>query len=330
MGLTVLYIAFGFVALWLLGEVLLQYKAPLHWRLLAFAGFLTVVAGVASSLVAVIVAGALVFAVGQTYVTLSVRRGVAVGWALGGKPGESRRRKGGRGGAPGRSARRVTAPTGPDPSQAAGAPAPVGGPTGVPASGPAGAPASDLEATAAFPAVSDAPDAAPPYAPPVPEGAAGHGGPGAMDDATRVADYAAAFDGYGGPDQPAAGQAPYAGYYGADAAPPAQQDPLSASPTPAAPQQGAPYAPYEQFDAYGQPSPSPFPPQQYGGEQGQVYGDVFGAGHPTGTSHGAAPGGRDEFADTPPGGIWVPPQRHGDFPPQPPYDSRQGYDGQRY
>ena len=46
MGWTVLYIAFGVVALWLLGEVLLQYKARLRWRLLAFAGFLCVVLGV--------------------------------------------------------------------------------------------------------------------------------------------------------------------------------------------------------------------------------------------------------------------------------------------
>ena len=46
MGWTVLYIAFGIVALWLLGEVLLQYKARLRWRLLAFGGFLGVVLGV--------------------------------------------------------------------------------------------------------------------------------------------------------------------------------------------------------------------------------------------------------------------------------------------
>ena len=44
----------------------------------------------------VIVLGAIAFAVGQTYVTLSFRRGFSTGWALGGSPGESRRRKGGR------------------------------------------------------------------------------------------------------------------------------------------------------------------------------------------------------------------------------------------
>ncbi|MDX2558353.1 hypothetical protein PV371_01640 [Streptomyces sp. TX20-6-3] len=93
MGWTVLYIAFGVVALWLLGEVLLQYKARLRWRVLAFCGFLGVVLGVLTSLVAVIIAGAVAFAVGQTYVTLSFRRGFSTGWALGGNPGASRRRR---------------------------------------------------------------------------------------------------------------------------------------------------------------------------------------------------------------------------------------------
>ncbi|MET9673772.1 hypothetical protein ABZY68_11845 [Streptomyces sp. NPDC006482] len=96
MGWTVLYIAFGVVALWLLGEVLLQYKARLRWRLLAFTGFLGVVLGVLLPSVAVIIAGAVAFAVGQTYVTLSFRRGFSTGWAIGGNPGASRRRKAGR------------------------------------------------------------------------------------------------------------------------------------------------------------------------------------------------------------------------------------------
>ncbi|MFE0734362.1 hypothetical protein [Streptomyces sp. NPDC058855] len=95
MGWTVLYIAFGVVALWLLGEVLLQYKARLRWRLLAFAGFLGVVVGVLLPSVLVIVLGALAFAVGQTYVTLSFRRGFSTGWAIGGNPGASRRRRSG-------------------------------------------------------------------------------------------------------------------------------------------------------------------------------------------------------------------------------------------
>ncbi|MFF4355222.1 hypothetical protein [Streptomyces sp. NPDC001604] len=93
MGWTVLYIAFGIVALWLLGEVLLQYKARLRWRLLAFAGFLGVVLGVLIPSVIVIGLGAAAFAVGQTYVTLSFRRGFASGWAVSrtGIPGVGKR-----------------------------------------------------------------------------------------------------------------------------------------------------------------------------------------------------------------------------------------------
>jgi hypothetical protein len=82
MGYTVLYIAFGVVALWLLGEVLLQYKARLRWRLLAFAGFLAVVAGVYLPEVIVIAIGAAAFGTGQTFVTLSYRKGFEAGWAL--------------------------------------------------------------------------------------------------------------------------------------------------------------------------------------------------------------------------------------------------------
>jgi hypothetical protein len=100
MGWTVLYIAFGVVALWLLGEVLLQYKARLRYRLLAFVGFLGVVLGVLMPSVVVIGLGAAAFAVGQTYVTLSFRQGFAQGWAINGrsassKPGKpSKRRRG--------------------------------------------------------------------------------------------------------------------------------------------------------------------------------------------------------------------------------------------
>ena len=43
--------------------------------------------------VPVIAVGAIAFAVGQTYVTLSFRRGFSTGWAIGGSPGESRRRR---------------------------------------------------------------------------------------------------------------------------------------------------------------------------------------------------------------------------------------------
>ncbi|MFX4293830.1 hypothetical protein [Streptomyces bohaiensis] len=94
MGWTVLYLAFGLVALWLLGEVLLQYKARLRWRVLAFCGFLGVVFGVIIHNVPVIALGALAFATGQTLVTLSFRNGFSTGWSIGGKPGSSRRRRG--------------------------------------------------------------------------------------------------------------------------------------------------------------------------------------------------------------------------------------------
>ncbi|WP_055700698.1 hypothetical protein [Streptomyces silaceus] len=93
MGWAVLYIAFGFVALWLLGEVLLQYKARLRWRVLAFVGFLGVVLGVLIPSVWIIGVGAVAFATGQTYVTLSFRKGFSTGWALGGRPGLSKRRR---------------------------------------------------------------------------------------------------------------------------------------------------------------------------------------------------------------------------------------------
>ncbi|MEU0118896.1 hypothetical protein ABZ137_35775 [Streptomyces bobili] len=100
MGWTVLYIAFGIVALWLLGEVLLQYKARLRYRLLAFGGFLGVVVGVLIPSVIVIGVGAAAFAIGQTYVTLSFRRGFAEGWAVsrpGAEGGTAPKRRRGKG-----------------------------------------------------------------------------------------------------------------------------------------------------------------------------------------------------------------------------------------
>ncbi|MCL2554758.1 MAG: hypothetical protein FWE75_21745 [Actinomycetia bacterium] len=94
MGYPMLYVAFGIVALWLLGEVLLQYKARLRWRLLAFTGFLGVAAGVYERQIVLILLGAVAFGTGQTFVTLSYKRGFSTGWALGGRPGSSRRRRG--------------------------------------------------------------------------------------------------------------------------------------------------------------------------------------------------------------------------------------------
>ncbi|MBY8886188.1 hypothetical protein K7472_15150 [Streptomyces sp. PTM05] len=93
MGYAVLYVAFGVVALWLLGEVLFQHKARLRWRLAAFTGFLCVVVGVAMHEVVIVALGAVAFGTGQAFVTLSHRRGFSTGWAVGGRPGTSRRRK---------------------------------------------------------------------------------------------------------------------------------------------------------------------------------------------------------------------------------------------
>ncbi|WP_055589260.1 hypothetical protein [Peterkaempfera griseoplana] len=81
-GYMLLYAAFVVVALWLVAELLLQNKAPLVWRALALAGFLGVVAGMQLGSVAVIGLGAAAFAVGQTFVTLSVKRGYDAGWSL--------------------------------------------------------------------------------------------------------------------------------------------------------------------------------------------------------------------------------------------------------
>lgn len=77
-----LYAMFGLVALWLLWEVLMQYKAPLRWRALAFVGFLCVVLGVLMPSVVVIGLGVVVFALGQVKVTLSYRSGYSGGWAM--------------------------------------------------------------------------------------------------------------------------------------------------------------------------------------------------------------------------------------------------------
>ena len=81
-GYLLLYAAFVVVALWLVAELLLQHKAPVVWRAVALVGFLGVVAGMRLGSVAVIGLGAAGFAVGQTYVTLSVKRGFEAGWSL--------------------------------------------------------------------------------------------------------------------------------------------------------------------------------------------------------------------------------------------------------
>ncbi|MGW2249786.1 hypothetical protein ACWCXH_06250 [Kitasatospora sp. NPDC001660] len=81
-GYLLLYSALAVVALWLVAELLLQNRAPLHWRALALAGFLGVAGGMVLGSVPAIGAGAALFALGQTFVTLSVKRGYTGGWSL--------------------------------------------------------------------------------------------------------------------------------------------------------------------------------------------------------------------------------------------------------
>lgn len=78
--MAVLYVAFAAVALWLVSELLMQSRAQVHWRVLALLGFLCVVLGVAAHQALVIVVGIVLFAVGQTFVTLAVRRGDVRAW----------------------------------------------------------------------------------------------------------------------------------------------------------------------------------------------------------------------------------------------------------
>ncbi|MFB7915058.1 hypothetical protein [Streptomyces sp. NPDC056061] len=318
MGWTVLYIAFGIVALWLLGEVLLQYKARLRWRLLAFAGFLCVVVGVLMPSVFVIVVGAIAFATGQTYVTLSFRRGFSTGWAIGGSPGASRRRRGGSG----RDGRRK-APT-PQVSE----------------------PETEHDGQQGPEQVRPEPSAASVYEPePLPDdtgqygvysahqrvaegGDGAHGQPqyAAYDAHTGPAGYPAQDHGpFGGPDAFATGQGSpgdspvgrnsFAGPYdyGTDGQQyAAYSDPyIGTGPAGAA----APYDGYGNgYDAFG----------------GQQYAP-------------ADPYAQQPYHETPPGGVWVPQQREGEqYPPAPPeqpvrpapfpnaYNNGSGYDEQPY
>ncbi|MGW1077158.1 hypothetical protein [Streptomyces sp. NPDC002537] len=234
MGWTVLYIAFGVVALWLLGEVLLQYKARLRWRLLAFVGFLGVVAGVVLSSVPVIAVGAIAFAIGQTYVTLSFRRGFSAGWAVrkgkdegtSGAPGDGKKD----GKKKGRAGRRRKA------EGAAAEPLP-----------PVPAPGDGTAVLPQIPAYDEAPDLLPNAAhQPVQE----YGG---YEDTA----YLPAATPYDTAPAPAPdgqfdyGQGQYAAY----------SDPYIGS---------RPQA-YEQYDAYGQPQYGTQPQQQYGAGQTGAY-----------------------------------------------------------
>ncbi|QTD97989.1 hypothetical protein [Streptomyces cyanogenus] len=290
MGWTVLYIAFGVVALWLLGEVLLQYKARLRWRLLAFAGFLGVVLGVLMPSVVVIGLGAIAFAVGQTYVTLSFRRGFASGWAVkrpDSEPAGGSKRRRGRADRPGPDPRDTDAgPAGTADEQAADQDAYGFGRTH-------GDYDDDYDRDDVFtpaasrtaePAAAETPTV---YSPqPLPEDTGNHGVYGDPAHAGTAAQQGYAYDysGYGqqGYGYDTAGQQGYANY----------SDPYVGSQS---------YGSYDQ--GYG---------QQYG-QQGYAQ-DPY------------ATGG---YGQTPAGGVWVPQQRSdetygGELPQEQPYPHTPG------
>lgn len=325
MGWTVLYIAFGIVALWLLGEVLLQYKARLRWRLLAFTGFVGVVLGVLVASVPVIALGAIAFAVGQTYVTLSFRRGFSTGWAIGGSPGASRRRRAGGGEAEIR-----------EPSLE------VSGLEYQPVAEPMGGPVP-----------GEPPHAASVYEPePMPDETGQYG---VYSDAAYQATQYGDYDPYNGYDAPT-GQDTYAGH---DPHSGQGQDTYGATGTYGG---GDAYSGQGQ-DAYGGQDAYAGQNGQYdygtGQQQYAAYTDPYGGATTGGDSYGAYDGygGQHQYADpygdqggqaeqqpgqpeygaeTPPGGVWVPQQREGeDIPPMPQQAPQQygydpNYDEQRY
>ncbi|MFJ8808964.1 hypothetical protein [Streptomyces sp. NPDC102490] len=308
MGWTVLYIAFGVVALWLLGEVLLQYKARLRWRLLAFGGFVGVVAGVLMSNVFVIGLGAAAFAVGQTYVTLSFRRGFEAGWAVNapaslvgkrGRPERARREPASEVSGPGRAESERDHQDGYDDRAQAHAPG-----QDVPPYGHDDYDRDDVFTPARPTTAPSAAETTAVYEPqPMPDDTASYGvytdagyGTGQQQAATAPgADQSYAYDysGYGqqqdyGYDN--GGQQQYAAY----------SDPYIGTPT----YDGGPY----DTGGYDTTGAQPYGQQGYGQDQ-----------YATGESGGYG-------GETPAGGVWVPQQRStddpygGELPPeQPPY-----------
>ncbi|MEU6095463.1 hypothetical protein [Streptomyces sp. NPDC047079] len=285
MGWTVLYIAFGIVALWLLGEVLLQYKARLRWRLLAFVGFLGVVFGVLIPSVLVIALGAAAFAVGQTYVTLSFRRGFAAGWAVRHRPregGGSKRRRG-------QAAREEPGPedVGPDPD------GPMTGATHQQDD----AYDDDNVFTRSQPAESAAETTAVYEPQPLPEETGSYG-------VYNGAAYAAATDpSYASAGQPQDQQAyAYEGYSGYG-------------------QEGYGYpGTHQQYDGYSDPYHGT---QSYGsGVYDPAYGGQEQYGQ---QAYGQDQYATGTYGQTPPGGVWVPQQRSaddaygGELPQEQPY-----------
>ncbi|MFC8079685.1 hypothetical protein ACFUN8_29625 [Streptomyces sp. NPDC057307] len=321
MGWTVLYIAFGIVALWLLGEVLLQYKARLRWRLLAFTGFVGVVLGVLLASVPVIAIGAIAFAVGQTYVTLSFRRGFSTGWAIGGSPGASRRRRAGAGEAETREPSLEVSDLEYQP--VAAGPEDLAGP--VPDQPPYAASVYEPEPmpdeTGQYGVYSDAAYQATQYGNYDPyagyttstgQDSYADQGQGQDQHAYGTTDaYGAADpyasqgqDGYGAQDGYAGQQDAYAGQNGQyDYGTGQQQYAAYTDPYSGATTDGDSYGSYD----------------NYGGQQ--QYADPY--GDPNGQTGQPVYG-----ADTPPGGVWVPQQREGEnVPPMPQQEPRSyGYD----
>ncbi len=80
--MLLLYVLFVPVGLWLVTEAMWQHGAPFRYRVLALAGFLGVVAGVALGSGVVSGAGGLVFVIGQLLVTRYVRSGYYHGWTV--------------------------------------------------------------------------------------------------------------------------------------------------------------------------------------------------------------------------------------------------------
>ncbi|WP_438488458.1 hypothetical protein [Streptomyces sp. S186] len=357
MGWTILYIAFALVALWLLGEVLFQNKAPLRWRLLALGGFLGVVTGVLLPSVIVIALGAVAFAVGQTYVTLSVRRGYTEGWTIGGrpKPGRRRRARPSRGAAAGPNLQvsGLTEETAPDAAGSGAEPAAAGG-HGEDATGTGGPyappqdPAGSGEPPAAAPdfayAYADAPTVYAPQPMPDETGTYGVYSPDARPDQPAGASYdlfgnvTAEGEGLGYGEGNGHG---YDGGYGRPAGQPAGQDGY-ADPYPSyddgayhhgtqapysdpyigAQQYAAHYDPYEEPDPFGA---APYQPGAY---------DPFGGqpGHQGQQVQQGQPYGQEQYPQSPPDGVWVPQQRDTGHPAeQPAYPPQEpGYGEQRY
>ncbi|MFE6685501.1 hypothetical protein ACFVFQ_03390 [Streptomyces sp. NPDC057743] len=350
MGWTILYLAFGLVALWLLGEVLFQHKAPLHWRLLALGGFLGVVAGVAIPSIIVIALGAIAFAVGQTYVTLSVRRGYEEGWTIGGRPKPSRRRRARSSRAPAAEPKLQVSGLTEETAPAAGAveasdPAGhgadghgaegTGGQAPYPSQPDPSAPGA-VDATATFGAVGEVPaaaqdfgyvpvDATAVYAPqPMPDetGAYGIYSPDARPEpavgydlfGNPTSDGDANGHGYGGGYGPTPGHDGYADPYPSydNGAYQSGHGPYS-DPYIGTQQYAAHYDPYEEPDPFGRAPHQAGSYDPLGGQPAQHYPQ----GYPP---------------ETPPGGVWMPQQRETGHPEeQQPYPPQQpGYDEQRY